>query len=159
MSRAYTLRDVDKGYASLRARLPGGALLTVGVHADDGQAPADGDASVTIADVAIWNEFGTYRAPPRPFIRLYVDTQESRILGMIGAATRQVMQGKMTKEVALDRLGLKMVGEIQRAITVGYFGAYPENAPATIRKKGSETPLVDTGQLRSAIRHRVVFSK
>ena len=54
---------------------------------------------------------------------------------------------------ALQRIGLWAQSEIQQRISDGI---PPQNAPYTINKKGSSTPLVDTGQLRSSISFKVV---
>lgn len=158
--------DRDKGYAELVQRIlaKDNPTLSVGVFQNAGQVSYGTSASgktVTVLDVALWNEFGTYNQdgsthiPPRPFIRLYFDGQAARIKQMATVAIRQVITQKLTKREALERLGMKLAGEIQTAIGVGYFGAYPENAPRTIAKKGSATPLVDTGQLRSSITYKV----
>lgn len=146
------LRDVDKGFKDLTRRImaPDNVTLKVGVFADSGTHP-DG---TSLVQVAIWNEFGTSTIPPRPFIRVYF-SNETRVRALASAALKQVITHNLTKKQALERLGMKMSGEIQHAISVAYFGAYPANALETIRKKGSSTPLVDTGQLRSAISYRV----
>jgi cold shock CspA family protein len=44
------------------------AFVKVGVLQGQGEHP-NGDHGQTIAEVAFWNEFGTARIPPRPFLR------------------------------------------------------------------------------------------
>lgn len=52
----------------------------------------------------------------------------------------------------LERVGLWAQGSIQQRISDGI---PPPNAESTIRRKGSSTPLIDTGQLRTSIKYRV----
>jgi hypothetical protein len=55
--------------------------------------------------------------------------------------------------VALDRLGAKVAALLQNRISAGID---PPNSAATIARKGSSKPLVDTGQLKAAITWRVI---
>jgi hypothetical protein len=48
------------------------------------------------------------------------------------------------------------VKETQRIIALSI---EPENKPATIAKKGSDTTLIDTGQLRQNISYRIESAK
>lgn len=126
------------------------AQITVGVHDTEGAATSGG---ATIADIAAFNEFGTERIPARSFIRAWADESIAENKRILSAIARNVVTGKATAEQGLDQAGLRFVGEIQNRISNG---VQPPNAPSTIARKGSSTPLIDTGQLRSSIRHRVV---
>lgn len=146
-----TIKDVDKGYNALfRAvgNIKNGSV-DVGIFADVGakkQSPG-----LTVLDVATFNEFGL-GVPERSFIRAYVDENEARIKAMIKALALLIVQGKITRDAALEKLGVKIQGEIQKRIADGI---EPANAPATIAKKGSDKPLIDTGQLRSSVTYKV----
>lgn len=48
-------------------------------------------------------------------------------------------------------IGQASVNHIQDAFDSRGFGEWQENSPATIRQKGSDMPLIDTGNLRSHI--------
>jgi hypothetical protein len=64
-----------------------------------------------------------------------------------------VIAGKVPNvRVALDRLGAKFVGDIQRRIKAHI---PPPLQQSTIDRKGSSTPLIDTGVLWSSITHEV----
>jgi hypothetical protein len=52
----------------------------------------------------------------------------------------------------LDTIGAQAVGFCRDAIANGIA---PANAPSTIKRKGSATPLIDQGHLRNAITHVV----
>lgn len=150
------ITDVDKGYKALVARVfdVGRPVVQAGIFEADGAQPHEGTPKATVADVATWHEFGL-GVPERSFLRGYFDENRGRLLEMLRVEAKLVIAGKLSKEEALERFALKVQSEIQSRISVGGFGAYPENALSTIAKKGSSTPLVDTGQLRSSITTRV----
>lgn len=148
------VRDTDKGFKALSVRIAGMAKpvpLKVGILADTG-AQAHGDDAVTILQVALANEFGTDNIPARPFIRGYVDANEQRVKAMISKVEQEIAKGSMTREQGLNLLGQRLVAEIQDRMSKGI---PPPNAPSTIERKGSSTPLIDTGQLRSSIKYTI----
>lgn len=155
---AVKVRDVDHGYAALVRRVfdlakPRIEVGILGAEATAAKKGHDGqDEPVTLLDVATWMEFGTDDIPERSFLRAYFDEHEAEIHARLGRLTKQVVMGKLTKAQALEQIGLYVVGEIQKRIAAGI---EPENAASTIARKGSSTPLVDTGQLRQGISYRV----
>lgn len=153
MAAVKKVKDVDKGYKRLMVRakdLARVAPVRVGVHPDEGQQHyADG---VSVIDVAIWNEFGTETIPERSFIRAWFDLNRDKVKLSIERMMQAVMAGKYTKDQALNLLGLRWVAEVQKRMSEGI---PPPNAPSTIAKKGSDKPLIDTGQLRSSIKHTI----
>jgi hypothetical protein len=154
-----SVRDTDRGYRELlkRVKMPAVAIAT-GVLAKDGAQPKQGtEGALELIEVAVWNEFGTSRAPARSFIRAWFDAEEPTLREKLTVLLQEVVAGKLTRDQALERMGLYCVGAIQKRIAEGIA---PENAPSTIEKKtkgagGSTTPLVDTGQLRSSISYEV----
>lgn len=147
---AAKVSDTDKGYAKLVERVFGlhtKARIDVGVL--DGDAP---HGAVTMGELAAWMEFGTETIPERSFIRAWFDAAEPHLREDLRKLMESVVAGKRTKEEALELLGMRAVGQIQERISAG---VPPENAPSTIAKKGSATPLIDSGALRSSINFRV----
>ena len=68
---------------------------------------------------------------------------------MLRKAAEEVVTGKVQSfDVALGRIGLKIRDEIKERIRSGI---EPGLAEATKDRKGSSTPLIDTGQLISSI--------
>ena len=122
----------------------------------------------TIAEVAAWNEFGTYNIPERPFIRQSVDNNKAAIKAICAAQIKAIAEGKADADKAIRAVGALQVGLMQREMTHGNF---VENAPITIKGgwmanqksgkpfyvkgKESSTPLVDSGRMRQSI-HYVV---
>jgi hypothetical protein len=151
----FRLTDKDHGYAArvkLVERLAKNPVdIVVGILASVGGRM---DGKSTVLDVAIDNEFGVrsdaggWRIPPRSFIRAWFDEHKAEGFQKLAGLMRRVAQGKLTEEQAYNQFGLWCVGSIQARIA-GRIA--PPNAASTIRAKGSSTPLVNTGQLRSSI--------
>jgi hypothetical protein len=113
-----------------------------------------GLGNITLLEVAAIQEFGAPAAsiPQRSFVRSTVDNNRGAIYKTIGALAKQIARGKLTREAALERVGARVEGMIKRAIADGI---EPANAPSTIARKGSSKPLINTGQLRSAVTYEV----
>lgn len=154
------VRDTDRGYAALKKRMlaaAAGAQLTVGIHEAEGDQPAEGeDSDATLAEVAAYNEFGgpDDNPPRRSFLADWADEGVEQHREQLRQSAKAVVQGKLpSMAVALERLGLRFVGEIQLRIKGGIA---PENADSTVARKGSSTPLIGvSGQLWTSITHQV----
>ena len=105
----------------------------------------------SVIDVAEWNEFGTATIPERSFIRAWFDEAEPQLRQDFAALMRTVAAGKRTRAEVLELMGQRMVGQVQARMSAGI---PPPNKPATVRRKGSSTPLIDTGVLRSSVTYR-----
>ena len=105
----------------------------------------------TVLEIAASNEFGL-GVPRRSFIADWFDQNLQKNEQFIVRMMKAVASGKLTKERAFELIGLKFQGDIQKRISAGI---PPANAPATIKAKGSSTPLIDTGQLRQSITYVV----
>jgi len=90
--------------------------------------------------------------PERSFIRGTVDVHAKKIAAVAKKAARLILlgskKGDMTKREALEMLGIYVQGLIRSRISAGIS---PPLKAATIRRKGSSKPLIDTGQLRASI--------
>ena len=180
------VRDIDHGYSATvkrvfgfqKARISSGILEAAGQQTKQpplrqfhyeaplgeqlaalfGDAGATGEeAAVTLIEVACWNEFGTEDIPARSFIRDWFDERQEVIRGWLFNLMTAVIQGRRTKEQALELLGQQCAASIQARMAAG--GPYPppgdKLADSTIKRKGSSIPLIDTGQLRSSVSYRV----
>ena len=99
--------------------------------------------------VAALNEFGTGRAPPRPFFRTMVAEKQ----GEWGPATADLLKANNYDAAqTLEQVGAAIAGQLRQAI-VSFDGA--PLAPATIKAKGFATPLIDTGHMSNSVDHRV----
>lgn len=118
--------------------------LEVAVGYQQGEASEDG---VDMVDIALFNELGTVHSPSRPFIRDSLNNNKDKISQFMQSAAKGIVNGKSAEDV-LKKIGTFQKGLIQKEITSGNF---VPNSPATIRKKGSSTPLIDTGRMRQSV--------
>lgn len=147
------VRDIDRGYRALQRRVAaaaGGRAVTVGVHAEEGGAGTASGRSVL--EVAGYHEFGEGHNPERSFIRAWAEESERDSTDVLRKLGQAVVKGGLTVEQGLEQAGLLFVGQVQARIRGGIA---PANTLETIARKGSSTPLIDTGQLVSSITHRV----
>lgn len=101
----------------------------------------------SIAQVAAINEFGASDIPERPFMRQSFENHEGELQAACDAAQRLVSSGS-SAEQALQQIGVVAKGLVQDEIVNGGF---VPNAESTIKKKGSEQPLIDTGTMRQSV--------
>lgn len=120
--------------------------LEVRVGIQQGETNEDG---VDLVDIAMFNELGTVHIPSRPFLRDSVDANEDRINSFLQAMKQELLNGGSAEDV-LKKIGVFQKGLIQKQIVNGDFAP---NEEATIKKKGSDTPLVDTGRMRQSINY------
>lgn len=134
--------DGEKFYAALRQ------LQELECYAGFQQGKASSEDGVDMVDIAAFNEVGTSRSPSRPFMRQSVDNHQKEIVAFCQAKIRELCSGKTTAEQILKELAVFQKGLIQKTIVDGSF---EPNAPSTIRKKGSDRPLIDTGRMRQSV--------
>ena len=116
----------------------------VGLQSD--QKYEDGTSMV---DVAAFNEFGTSTIPARPFFKQSYENHRDELQNICARAAKSVISGGPADK-ALDMIGAFTTGLVQEEILNGNFAP---NAPSTIKRKGSDVPLIDTGEMRQSIHH------
>lgn len=151
MPRRVKIIDRDRGYKRLRQEFArarrSGPHVTVGIQGSQAVADHSG-AGITVAQVGAYNEFGTSRIPARSFVRSTVDGNSRLYSRMLADVARSWIARRLSLAQGLGLVGAKVAGDIKLRIAAGIS---PPNAAATIARKGSSTPLIDTGQLRSSI--------
>jgi hypothetical protein len=134
------------------------------VRAEANAAAARGDDYFTAREAAMnlyLMEHGSpvWQIPPRPIIEPAIEDKKEVIGALFakayGKLTAQAISGThaLTKEDAVrefSKIGQRAEG-IVRAWFTDENNNWTPNAPSTIRKKGSERPLIDTGEMRKAI--------
>lgn len=121
-----------------------------------------GQASGENINKAVWNEFGTRGGasgggwggpiPERPFMRNAMTGNSAKYQAALKQAAKSILNGTLSLQVVLSRLGIMAVGDIQASITAL---SSPPNSPVTIALKGSSKPLIDTGEMRQAVTYKV----
>lgn len=124
----------------------GGKQVKVGIQAGSGSH--DG---VDILDIAIYNHFGTRNIPSRPFVSDCFDKNQ----GQISEAKKRIVYRVMVGMPAST--GLAQLGQWYQDVLKGHIrnGGWVPNAPATVKRKGSSRPLIDTGQLVNSVRWEI----
>jgi hypothetical protein len=90
--------------------------------------------------------------PARPFMR-YAWSQFSKDRMQVQAKiAHKLIQGQITADQALGQIGLAIEGHIARSIKSG---PWAPNAAATIRIKGFDKPLIDTGHMWKTVSSKV----
>lgn len=117
----------------------GSGDLEVLVGFQNGATYPESEGGHPVAQVAFWNNFGTKRAPPRPFFANFVEDQQPTWAAKLGVALR--VTGYRTKG-ALEILGADMAGHLRESIVLLND---PPNAPYTLAHKKGSKPLVATG--------------
>jgi len=118
--------------------------IQVGFQGD--QTYEDG---TSLAEVAAFNEFGTSNIPERPFMRQSFENHENELQAACDIVNRALASGGNTDQ-ALNQLGVAVKALVQEEIVNGDFAP---NAESTIKRKGSERPLVDTGHMRQSVNY------
>jgi len=144
--------DVDKGYKRLVKQVFGEEKAEVKFGILEAEGNVNHGGKQTVLDIAVIHEFGLGHVPRRSFIADYVDQNATRMYAQAKALMVSVVKGNRTKGQILEILGQRWVGEMQKRISSGIS---PSLAPQTIKRKGSSTPLIDTGQLRASITYQV----
>lgn len=133
--------------------------VKVGVLGDAGASP-DG---TPLAEIAAVHEFGTspsskIQIPQRSFIRSTFRRTTSDRQKLTERLLKGVLNGKLSAEQALELLGQWSVGQIKDTIVKRMTeGPDPQELkPETIARKGSSTPLIDTGLMRNSITYALV---
>lgn len=88
------------------------------------------------------------KIPERSFLRTGHDENVDRVLAQTDRAISQVIAGKMTVDEMLDLCGEQMATAIKMYLRELN---RPPNHPFTVEQKGSDHPLVDTGNLMESI--------
>ena len=131
-----------------------GSSVKVGVvQAVGGSLVGDG---LTLAGLAAIHEFGTDTIPERSFIRSGAAQSLSQIRRMLRRMAKRVVRGEARVAEVLKLMGQLAQARMQAIPTSGQL---VPNAPATIAKKGSNTPLIDTGHLRQSISYEVQLTR
>jgi hypothetical protein len=94
-----------------------------------------------------------WRVPPRPVLEPAIEFSENReqIADELGLAAKATLDGDPEQA----RNHMARAGMIGQNAAKDWFyrseNQWPPNAPATIKKKGSDRPLIDTAAMRDAI--------
>lgn len=107
-------------------------------------------SGASILQVAIWNNFGTETIPRRAFMELAATTIQPKYRQMLRDAVKRLNAGELKIETVLKAGGAMGEAEVRKAIDDG---GWDPNSPETMARKGSEVPLIDSGDMRKYATH------
>ena len=141
--------DRDLGYNRIMRDLERlyGMEVVAGMLRDSGKA----SNGASYVDIATWNEYGTGHIPSRPFIRISADTNKAAWEKMAQQCVNGVIDGDSPRDAA-QVVGHRMVEDIRKVFGSSELKA---NAPSTVKKKGRNEPLVDSGEMRRRVNFRI----
>lgn len=135
------------------SRNEAGKLNKAGGHAKGSKASAQ-----TNADIAAIHELGSVsrHIPPRSFLRMPIALHTKEIMkDAMGEIPNIWQSGGML--AFLKRVGIAAENVVQQAFASRGFGNWPALKASTIARKGSDSPLIDTAQLRRSIASRAIL--
>jgi len=89
--------------------------------------------------------------PKRPFMKMTFDKNKNLIVSKVAKEYDYILIGVNNTRKSLSRLGEWYTGQMKLTMTNGNFTA---NSAATVKKKKSSKPLIDSGEMRNSIQHR-----
>lgn len=103
--------------------------------------------NLTVAQVALYNEFGGSKGKPpeRSVVRAVFQEKKREITSLAKKLIKK-------PEIFYDVIGSYLLNEMKRKIRAG---VAPQNAVSTIKRKGSSKPLIDSGQEFNALTYKV----
>lgn len=153
MKAAVTVRDTDRGFNKLVEVLRRSKkALLVGLPGQIGNEKHP-NADLSLAQLANYLEFGTDTIPARPFLSGTIDANMGAYKKASVSIAEKVVAQRSKLENELQLLGERILSDVKKNI-VSHIP--PPNSPSTILKKGSSTPLIDTGHLMGSLTYEVV---
>lgn len=164
--RSLTKKEVLVGIPQEEAQRPGGDMVNnaelLYLHTHGVRAPAmraemqesiDAGMKYSAAHSLYVQTHGSpaYAIPPRPVLEPAIKDSKAVIGKQIAGAYRAAMHGDMS---GAER-GLELAGMTAQNAARGWFenpkNKWPPNSARTIKAKGSNSPLIDTGEMRKSI--------
>lgn len=102
---------------------------------------------IDTAELARELHFGTANIPARPFLEEGILFKKKELAQAIGEQVKAALNGRAN----WDKVGTMAVGAIQEFVRSDYYRSNVPNSQKTIDYKGSDTPLIDGGDLVGAI--------
>lgn len=142
-------RQLEAHLRGIAQKLARGKSVSVGFFANATYGSKSASPGKKVAEVAALNEFGTSRAPARPFFRTMIAEKSPRWGARLG---KLAVHYKYDSELILRGMGESIQGDLVESINEW---KEPPNAPSTAAKKGFNKPLIDKGHMRNSAAYEV----
>lgn len=152
MSVSFKTRDMGKAKIERELKAAKKLVALVGIPSDSKRH--EDNPYIGLAQIAYIMEKGSAvnNIPARPFMHQTRERNEKRVLNLSKKLLKNLSNGSTTAMDAIKKLGVSYEGAMKRIFIEGSFAP---NAPATVRRKKSSRPLIDTGLLRQSIKYKV----
>jgi hypothetical protein len=154
---AQTLKELDKlGHYFTKVGFPERGEAKEATRKGSGHEIGT-DISQIIQVVAV-HEFGApnKNIPERAFVRPSFDENYQALQEFKRLQWKLVTKGNQTAETGIKKIGEWMTARTKRKIQTGHFEPLKE---ATIKRKGSARPLIDTAQMINSVQHVEEYRK
>jgi hypothetical protein len=166
-----TQRIVDHGYAAILTELKKADNLYVKVgfplegnpgypskHAIGPLTKEEASTMNKITIIASTHEFGSEKRniPERSFIRSTFDAEYENLQAFKEREYLRILQGKQTANTAIGRVGEWLTNKTKAFIRNRI---PPPLKKATIKRKGSSVPLIDTAQMINSIQWSITNTR
>ncbi len=108
----------------------------------DGQDPEFNP--IEVSELAKMLHFGTDTIPARPFLTEGLESKEKELKESLRDQAQKVFNGGKAN---WNKVGTQAVGAIDEFVRSDYYKSMVPNSPKTIKYKGSDTPLIDGGNM------------
>ena len=112
-----------------------------------GRDDPQNEPALETAELAKILTFGSADIPPRPFIEEGLLSEKEELLKEAERQCGNARKGQAN----WDMLGTKAVGAVQKFVRSDYYKTNVPNSRNTIEFKGSDTPLIDGGDLVNSL--------
>ena len=152
MSVKFETKDLGKAKIERELKAAKKLVALVGIPSDAKRH--EDNPNIGLAEIAFIMEKGSAinNIPARPFMHQTRERNEKRVLGLSKKLLKNLSNGSTTAMDAIKKLGASYEGAMKRIFIEGSFAP---DAPATVRRKKSSRPLIDTGLLRQSIKFKV----
>lgn len=152
MSVKFETKDLGKAKIERELKAAKKIVALVGIPSDAKRH--EDNPYIGLAQIAYIMEKGSAvnNIPARPFMLQTRERNEKRMMGLSKKLLKAISNGSTTAMDAIKKLGESYEGAMKRIFIEGSFAP---NATATIRRKKSSRPLIDTGLLRQSIKYKV----
>ena len=152
MSVKFETKDLGKAKIERELKAAKKIVALVGIPSDAKRH--DDNPYIGLAQIAYIMEKGSAvnNIPARPFMLQTRERNEKRMIGLSRRLLKALSNGSTTAMDAIKKLGASYEGAMKRIFIEGSFAP---DAPATVRRKKSSRPLIDTGLLRQSIKFKV----
>lgn len=152
MDVKFESKDMGKAKIERELRAARKLVALVGIPSDSKRH--EDNPNIGLAEIAFIMEKGSTvnKIPPRPFMQQTRTMNEKKVAGLSKKYLSAISTGKMGAMDAIKKLGASYEGAMKRIFIAGTFAP---DAPATVRRKKSSRPLIDTGLLRQSIKYKV----